>query len=162
MKLQIKHLASYLPYGLSVKEMHSGKIGYVNDVFQLSPDYDEDDLKITFDHSDGNHIWMLKPLLRPLSDLTKEIEVNGERFVPLQKLFDLPYERISTRYEPKNGWIIQYRVATEKGHGWIERLVPYKLDAIPLCMAKKLYEWHFDIHGLIPEGLAIDLNTVEK
>jgi hypothetical protein len=26
----------------------------------------------------------IKPILRPLSDLTKEIEVNGEKFIPIE------------------------------------------------------------------------------
>ena len=26
----------------------------------------------------------------------------------------------------------------------------------------KLFEWHFDVFGLIPEGLAIDINTLES
>ena len=27
---------------------------------------------------------------------------------------------------------------------------------------QKLFEWHFDVFGLIDAGLAIDINTLEK
>ncbi len=29
-------------------------------------------------------------------------------------------------------------------------------------VVKKLFEWHFDIFGLIPAGLAIDINTLKR
>lgn len=30
--------------------------------------------------------------------------------------------------------------------------------AIPYFMYQKLFKWHFDVHGLIEKGLAINLN----
>lgn len=38
-----------------------------------------------------------KLILRPLSDLTKEIEVNGEKFVPRSKFFGNPLDYIITK-----------------------------------------------------------------
>lgn len=35
-----------------------------------------------------------------------------------------------------------------------------KTDSIPYWIVKKLYEFHFDVHGLIEKGLAIDKNTL--
>ena len=86
----------------------------------------------------------IKPILHPLSDLTKEIEHNGEKFVPTEKL-----DHILTIYD--NSVILELR-----DYKRID-LIKYPLDII-----QKLYEWHFDIHNLIENGLAIDINTLNK
>jgi uncharacterized protein YprB with RNaseH-like and TPR domain len=82
------------------------------------------------------------PYLRPLSYLTKEIEVNGERFYPLEKLTEIfggrPISFDGNCFYTK----IQKSVVRKK-----EDLVPLhfsQLDAF-----NKLFEWHFDVYGLI-------------
>lgn len=71
MKIQPQHILPYLSYGLKAKFMHPvikhQKIGVITNVYNL---YDE--VKLSIDFSDDEHIWMYKPILRPLSDLTKE------------------------------------------------------------------------------------------
>lgn len=118
MKLKLYHLAGYLPYELKYKDIPDGFEG-IRELNLFSID------------------WCLvngKPILRPLSDLTKEIEVNGEKFVPKNWLgYNYIGENLGTN------------MAT-----WSHRTV------------QKLYEWHFDIHGLISTGLAIDINTLNK
>lgn len=37
-----------------------------------------------------------------------------------------------------------------------------RFGCITYGLSKKLFEWHFDVFGLIPKGLAIDINTIEK
>ncbi len=84
----------------------------------------------------SNGYFNFKPILHPLSDLTKEIDHNGEKFVPVVEIMKIKDggEWISVQYQPiKNN---------------------------PYWVIEKLYEWHFDIHGLIGEGLAIDINTL--
>lgn len=67
MKLTIEHLAPYLPYELKI----------------LNGWGDIKTLKYTHLDDEGNgFIGHVKPILRPLSDLTKEIEHNGEKFTP--------------------------------------------------------------------------------
>jgi hypothetical protein len=79
MKLEIKHLAPYLPYNLKFKEINYGGTyllcGIIEDELWFKDNYGDNFNSIISDES-------MKPILRPLSDLTKEIEVNGERFVP--------------------------------------------------------------------------------
>lgn len=75
-----------------------------------------------------------KPIFHPLSDLTKEIEHKGERFVPIERIKEL---NLGTM--PKNNTI-----------GWMY----YQ-------QVQKLIEWHFDIADLISKGEAIDVNTLE-
>lgn len=130
MKLELKHLAPYLPYELPIEPIyvstHGG--GYYRELL------DTDVLHY-------NCFEEIKPILRPLSDLTKEITVNGENFVPS--------DYISVRFNLFCGeWLY---------------LCINNLDVIedvPLSVSKKLLEWHFDIFGLIEKGLAIDINTI--
>lgn len=81
----------------------------------------------------------IKPILRPLSDLTKEIEVNGEKFVPLDIL------------DKRNNI------------GLIEILEDSDLiNTLPYFCIEFLNKWHFDVHNLIHRGLAIDINTLNN
>lgn len=155
MELQLKHLAPYLPYGLKVfsEDGSPKKIEYDFLALGLKQQYNQD--AIPFDRiqdltelSTLTHIDKLKikPILHPLSDLTKPIEQGGERFVPLDRIkFNNGYQR-----------------------GLIERLIELKelhdLDSIHTMFLSswlKLFEWKFDVFGLIPAGLAIDVNTLE-
>ena len=124
-KLELKHLAGYLPYGLVT---NYGKLigirNWVGWCGTFKTDFGENNIPIS----------VIKPILRPLSDLTKEIEVNGEKFVPQKKLTHLDLE-----------WLINSNDLILKTN--------YE-DVL------KLLEWHFDIHGLIEQGLAIDKNTL--
>jgi len=127
-KLELKHLAGYLPYGLScVENMDDGvKIEFTLEVLNISNVIDD----IKYSNS-------ILPILRQLSDLTKEIEVNGEKFVPVIEYDYLRFEEISTF---KGG-----------------------CNAMKFIQARELellYEMHFDIHGLIEKGLAIDINNL--
>ena len=83
MNLELKHLTPYLPYdlkGISKDENLGIEIvkGYStygnNRGICLTTNVDDIDIE------------GFLPILRPLSDLTKDIEVNGERFVPIKKL----------------------------------------------------------------------------
>ena len=82
-----------------------------------------------------------KMILHPLSDLIKEIEHKGEKFVPINKL--------KTYF----GW----------GYLWdcYKKGETINLYAIPYACLSKLVEWHFDIADLISKGEAIDVNTLE-
>ncbi len=79
----------------------------------------------------------IKPILRPLSDLTKEITHNGQTFVPSAKMITHGFHH-SFWYEIDK---FDYRY-----------LYSYDLD--------KLIEWHFDVFKLIENNLAIDVNTL--
>lgn len=125
MKLKLEHLAPYLPYGL------------------ISVDYfDGIELKRKIVPSnimgfvDGGT--KAKPILRPLSDFTKEIEVNGEKFVPKDKLF-----------HSDNRWI-QFKKSITKN----------AIHCEPYYIVENLLKWHFDVFGLIEQGLAVDINTL--
>ena len=162
MKLELKHIAPYLPYDLRIfhsafmfrnngDENETGIMVGITDLISLGND------EITFDivmkrdkdsyklHDSRGHF---KLILRPLSDLTKEIEHNGEKFVPIAKFYsltsvDLELINIEEWHEE-----LIYLLKTDS---------PYQLSQFNM-----LLEWHFDIYGLIEKNLAIDINTLEK
>ncbi len=134
MKLELKHLAPYLPYrvkGLDEQQNQIEVIGVKNETYFI-------DSGNNYAYGD---IQRLKPILRPLSDLTKEIEVNGEKFVPIDWI-------------DKNHNANNYAPCAIMLDGTIE-LGFYK-------DFQKLFEWHFDVFGLIEKGLAIDINTLNQ
>ena len=124
-KLEIKHLAPYLPYGVRITKDDWGKI------FKL----DNDGTTLNCVGIDYVLNCKAKPILRPLSDLTKEIEINGEKFVPKNML--------STSLQSLNS---------------CEDLIKHRI--IMFDDSQKLFEWNFDVFGLIDKNLAIDINTL--
>lgn len=87
-----------------------------------------------------NNLHLFKPILHPLSDLTKEIEHNGEKFVPIH-WFDENFD-----HNEAFPLVLNSRGIVEMKH-WNE--------------FQKLFEWHFDIFGLIENYLAIDVNSLD-
>ena len=129
-------LAMSLPYGLKCKDsdlLEPNKIyKYIGTFYQV-------------DNETGYE--KVKPILHPLSDLTKEIEHNGEVFVPTTKL-KLLYE-----FESDNICIIRMYINA----GWTSSIVE-----LPLDIVLQLISWHFDIAGLIDKEEAIDVNTLDE
>lgn len=148
-KLTIEHLAPYFPYKLKA-------VFFINEHKVLKSviygiDSQEDliysDSYLNIDESFFPYVLnSVKPIMRPLSDLIKEIEVNGDRFVPIEKLRGM--------WDCDN--VIEY-----VGHNAIKedgRLIG--VQALSYVNIQFLLEWHFDIFGLIDNNLAIDINTL--
>lgn len=136
MKLELKHLAPYLPYNL-----HGFICTKRGDNFEvelhLLSQYTLQTSPSIFGYTYCSYN-DFKPILRPLSDLTKEIEYNGERFVPnLHKDFKI----------------------------FVQADMDYFLSNIifaPFIQIQHLFQWHFDVFGLIDAGLAVDMNSLEE
>lgn len=90
-----------------------------------------------------------KPILRPLSDLTKEIEHNGEKFVPVEflnsELITIDYFEDTDHYEYLMSWIN----SVDKSH---------HINFLPFGLIQKLLEWHFDIFNLREKDCCIYYN----
>ena len=129
MKLELKHLVSYLPYDL--------KGIFLNSIITLSVNYFSKGTERGYDISAflSNNI---KPILFPLSSLTKEITVNGETFVPYDKIKEI-YPNTPQFTDYIKGWMQYYGVMDSK--------CEY------VCILK-LFEWKIDVFGLIEAGLA--------
>lgn len=142
MKLELKHLAPYLPYELKyfIDFTDGDTACWV--VEGLTVD------EIFIDGYDCNYdSENCKPILRPLSDLTKEITIDGETFIPIKKL--------GTRYSSIKSMLYENTVQLDVYDTSSINLLHY------LTTFEKLYEMHFDIHNLIEKGLAIDINTIK-
>lgn len=165
-KLELKHLAGYLPYGLKMELLG----------FPFTQILGKHYRTLELDCGHDFHFYLqenkVRPILRPLSDLTKEIEVNGEKFIPLVKLFDIVFGIEHEEFVISTPAVcMRISDSTQKlefderaNCFWCEELNNDGNEWSPphnqLELFQKLYEWHFDIHGLIEKGLAIDINTL--
>jgi hypothetical protein len=131
--ITLKELSAYLPYKIQgVADFLPDTIFIVNSIScTWVKGYTKEGNNVPL----GCNIKKFKPLLRPLSDLTKEIEVNGERFIPINKLPIIGIEVLELESDINNGCIEQKYYS-------------------------KLLEWHFDVFNLIGRGLGIDLNSI--
>lgn len=126
-KLTLEYLAPYLPYLLQLQWYYEKTI-----------DMSIANIEKVIEFSLYENI-LYKPLLHPLSKLTKEIEHNGEKFVPLD-------------WFPKNGF--RNDILPE---WWFDcNACASDMDSIMYTYVRKLFEWHFDVFGLIEKGLAIE------
>lgn len=130
--LELKDICGYLPYGLMQK--------HYNDVCSFTIATQSCMGKDVFHEMP---IRFGKPILRPMSDLTKEITHRGEKFVPLDVFND-------------RGHFIEFDTAG------LLYTVGGCMDSDWLMVFDKFHEWMFDYRGLISAGLAIDVNTLPE
>ncbi len=131
MKLEEKHIAPYMPYNVWIIDDVPGGHGMelegidrsLNSVIAERANWKYDEVKL---------------ILRPLSELTKEIKHNGRKFVPYETKILVDF------MESSNDWY----TLNECNHD-------ISTNDIPYYIIDMLFEWHFDVFGLIPEGLAI-------
>lgn len=192
-RLKLEHLAPYLPYGVKfISEMDKPYDEYgrqpiwtLNGVFTLFSEYS----LITKENNDAYNIHKCKLSLRPLSDLTKEIEHNGEIFVPIVELYGLRSQVSSSDY---SDYYIENSTAIlrMKGVYFYQKLFKtfFEVDIDPdnvsfsiatecweddkmteerisLCgnemsMYKTLLSWHFDVFGLREKNLCVYYNEI--
>jgi len=167
-KLELKHLAPYLPFKLKVNHFGKSKVlncgqGSSNHWIGITSGLRYQDI-IKF-----------APILRPLSDLTKEIEHDEEKFVPMQKLcrecfykeqypkdwsfgirdsifYASAIDSIMTRLFEYNSKEMMFIGSNPRDN--------YKMNVKQFKAFQRLFEWHFDVFGLIEKGLAIKVNTI--
>ena len=143
-KLKLEEIAGYLPYRLNaLKESKSNFIADPN--IQEVININIKDIDILF--SKRYKMVSCKPILHPLSDITKEIEVDGEKFVPIEKL--------GTKYSVDSCMLYNHFISLDTSDSVSINILHY------YYIFQKLYEWHFDIHNLIERDLATDINTLK-
>ncbi len=173
-QLTIKEIAPYLPYKLRFQIEKYTFLGdksvYTDDLDCISPT----DKMLCFncegdyylDEEENN--FSAKPILRNLSDLTKEIEHNGERFVPIIVLYNLYNFKVSIcdsieyleefKIEEDSQNLILFDKKDDNQHFSFEK----EISGNAYWVVRRLLEWHFDIFSLIENGLAVDINTLNK
>jgi len=162
MKLELKHLTPYLPYELKLHYEHTNKTGQISNIYTIGEGYDNDDIKISIDGGSDEHIWMYKPILRPLSDLIKDIHGIG---IPLFELLKIQYNEF-TRAVLNEGYPWKFKEMNDGFYVMDINDTPYlsinkDLRVCEIWILEKLFEWHFDVFGLIEKGLGIDINTLD-
>lgn len=134
MKLELKHLAPYLPYGLKgLKRFKDTDLINELDVGRLNGWLEP---------------YSYKPILRPLSDLIKE--VNSFLSVPYLDLMNDLHSDLKVYLEDNGELFIIDKCNLNMFHISYTRV----FDDF-------LLEHHFDVFGLIEKGLAIDINTLK-
>lgn len=146
-KLELKHLAPYLPYGLKMKSdtMELPLVGFIGELLILNDNSNEVSSMIS------ETFW--KPILKPLSDLTKFREFCGKSQIFMECYFSISAQEETDFYN--NGTIPEYWQIN------INMLTNGDYKHLDYWIIQKLFEWHFDVFGLIPKGLAIDINTLK-
>jgi hypothetical protein len=144
--MKLEKLLPYLSYKVKFLSPYDGvqEITSMPDFCHVSY-YDNET-----DAGDDIHIDDIQLILYPLSHLTKEIEVDCEKFFPWDKLADTLLDEEPESFDDVNSakqWVETYFLGTNILN------LPYKL-------VNKLFEWHFDVNSLIEKGLAIDKTTL--
>jgi hypothetical protein len=209
MKLETKHLAPYLPYNLKMVMTHDSFEDFENidsdedcllkgsiwELYVLTTDYIDffggecDDFAVKEERYRIANNGTLKPILRPLSDISKEIEVDGEKFIPIFELAKISnFKHDFKRIVNENGTLVLYSDVSkhpELDHPGLVHFFEmdtedcdfdYGFESLgqdgevfdtfffpiknQLSLFNKLFEWHFDVFGLIEKDLAININTL--
>lgn len=124
--IELKHIAPYVPHGVKGVFM-------LSDVIDIHPFMDEKRIKELTADNVGFFLAHCKMILRPLSDLDKDITHDGKIFNP-SRVLNTDFTGVS----------------------------PELLKFAQFNIVQQLIEWHFDIHGLIDKGLAININELNK
>jgi len=130
-KIELSELKYYLGTGLTFQV--SERIDFPNNSFLPVKRDILFSLGNLSDIKDLGKIHLIKPIVYPLSMLTEEIEVDGEKFTPSYKL--------------DQDYCFDCSLITEDMR-WI--------NSSPFAMVQLMIEWHFDVFGWINKGLAID------
>lgn len=156
-ELEPKHIAGYLPHKL--KGIYSGLTNV--EVYQLTIHPENGNLYIkykwlkkdgTYYHSNGLvNNGEFKLILHPLSDLTKEIEHNGKKFVPMEVLFGCE--------EKEEEAFNIYGKIPEYWKSLLKVDIPGDWE---YGVVNSLFEWKIDLFNLIDLGLARNVNTLKE
>lgn len=167
-KLEVKDLAPYLPYGLTVINDSYPFTG-IGQIHTLCTILETCAVGLS---NKQFPIQIIKPILRPISDIIKEIEHEGKKFVPIVRLAKIEVGEhnceVCTKIEDDGcsyfidylpTWFSLYFHKTYYSFSrWDDG---EERTACNNDLRQKLIEWHFDIYGLIEKGLAIDKNTIK-
>lgn len=192
MKLELIHLAPYMPYGLNIAYFDDER-GFMK-YCKISELRIEECTIIDSQYQFDVLFEELKPILRPMSDMSKVINFESKNFIPLIYLYNIsnekPYDE-EFNYEFIDSWgagkilkVFNYNkldytefiysefnfrkdTRHEKGFYRYGMTLPHSISVHSelknqYFLHELLFKWHFDVFGLIDAGLAIDINTVPE
>jgi hypothetical protein len=172
--LTLQQAVAYLPYDIQVEDTLNGGSFSLTQTWSIPLPEEYQDLygknRLEQMLTDSS----LKMILRPLSDLTKEITVNGgEPIVPMIELAKIAIPGVR-KHAWKNDCLRSLypngvcAPDTEVVFNFDEGVFSYtykkELRKVnnQLHLFQKLHELHFDLYGLIEDGLAIDINEIQN
>ena len=144
MELEIKHLAPYLQYYLKLQYIIRGEVVKTGVMRSINHNpFETHPTKISLDFGEEEHIWMFKPIFRPIQEVEQYFEDLYGRLEnqDVTDYFDADFLASHDNIEISE----------------IQLLEP---EQIPYGTIQVLLKHHFDIFGLIEKGLAIDINTL--
>lgn len=140
--LELKDICGYLPYGLRIMRPPTN-VPVVAELLDIRKD---------FTILGAGHIDTYRAVLRPMSDLTKEITHKGEKFVPMVELGECANVEVEVAdFEFKRDKVVDVLF-----HNILSG------ERSSIIIFDKFHEWMFDYRGLISAGLAIDVNTLPE
>lgn len=151
-KLELKHIAPYLPYGLKVEieRLRYPKGKRIEELTTYNISYFGND-----------KVWKFKPILRPMSDLEKiyYLDVFVKSALPNSKDFNSGLSKIETKICQKT-WGV--KIPSRYSDEYIKlRVFKRVCDETKLSHYNFFIRHNFDVFGLIEKGLAIDINTLD-
>ena len=155
MKLELKHLALYLPYALGF--IHQDEI---YQLMQLNIKYDQKPMWI--EGWNGKNLINVfpegcQPILRPLSDLNR----FGEDIINEHSINLLISEKYNLDYGTFSSFKGELDIELD-GDPDLRYDVNKRISFdVMLTIQEELLKGHYDIYGLIENNLAIDINTVK-
>ena len=151
MKLELKHIAPYLPYDLQMAYIVKGEIIEAGNLNRVSINRDENHpIRYGINYNDAVHEWMFKPILRPISSMTKEEAY--EFGVLLISEADMEDKEVGIGEMTLMG--VTYPIIAYKDKEFSSIGIS-GIDLIPYEAYEWLFKHHFDVFGLIGKGLAI-------
>ena len=141
--LSAVHLAPYLPYGLKLQYVVRDKVertGIMKSI--IHNEEATHPTKVYIEWGDAEHIWMFKPILKPISDLDWKIKIEFEK------------------YDNKRNYDKEIINLFCEENGIDELLENLELSSIRYECVEYMFKNHYDFFGLIEKGLAVDVNTL--
>ena len=149
MKLELKHLAPYLPYGLNwfcldIDSREFECLPTIKLLDLVDGTFEIGGMDVNINELPNPNGLTIKPILRPLSDLLIKGELNPEFNTITSVHFNPDY----------NDDLVK---TVEDFINYDNQLKLY----FPFEFWQLLFKHHFDVFGLIEKGLAIDINKLD-
>jgi len=142
--LEKKHLKYYLDTGLKYQYWEGGKkpkTDTLKGLFMAGNMMVIDDKPVIGEKS-HKRLNQIKPIFHPFSDLTKEIEHNGEKFVPANCFWD-EYICLTYFWDLKDSVLTLYREDDEDKDNPIMVIDPANMGIVDWSIMQKLFGWNF-------------------
>jgi hypothetical protein len=151
MELEAKHLSPYLPYNLKLQFIVKNvvyKIGIMQTIYHDEEQTHPTKVSISGMY-DNEHIWMFKPMLKSLSNLSNEELINIGLLIR-----DIQYH---------NATYQDNILAIEDAKAWLQKTMKptLKLSQVQLIM-EYLFSIHADVFNLIENNLAVNKNDEQN